>query len=100
MAQHCATSAEETLQRRALTFLAEFAGEAVHAAALLPGPVVHAGAPVSAGAGAAGSLQSRTSVDTMTHKLTISVTGRPRWAVGWFLSPCGSTKNPLRTSEN
>lgn len=53
-----------------LTFLTESAGEAVHALALLPGPVVQAGAPVSAGAGGAGSFQSRTSVDTETNNQT------------------------------
>lgn len=47
-----------------LTFLTESAGEAVHALALLPGPAVQTGAPVSAGAGGAGSFQSRTSADT------------------------------------
>lgn len=46
---------------KGLTFLTELAGEAVHALALLPGPAVHTGAPVSAGAEGAGAFQSRTS---------------------------------------
>lgn len=54
-----------------LTFLTEFAGEAVHALALLPRPAVQAGAPVSAGAGAAGSLQSRASTDTTTNATSV-----------------------------
>lgn len=45
---------------KGLTFLTELAGEAVYALALLPGPAVQAGAPVSAGAEGAGSFQSRT----------------------------------------
>lgn len=55
-----------------LTFLTEFAGEAVHALALLPRPAVQTGAPVSAGTGSAGSFQSRASTDTMIQKLTIT----------------------------
>lgn len=62
-----------------LTFLTESAGKAVHALALLPGPVVQAGAPVSAGAGGAGSFQSRTSADTQTSNQTV----RRRHGWGW-----------------
>lgn len=64
-------SNKKTLQRHLLTFLTEFASEAIHALALLPRPVVQTGAPVSTGAGGAGSFQSWTSTGTMTHKLTI-----------------------------
>lgn len=67
----CSLGNKKTLQRRVLTFLTEFACEAVHALALLPRPVVQAGAPVSAGAGGAGSFQSRTSTDTQTDNQTV-----------------------------
>lgn len=58
-----------------LTFLTVFAGEAFHAFALLPGPVVNTGAPVSAGVGCAGSLQSGTSTDRQTSQ-------PPWWTAG------------------
>ena len=67
----CNLSNKKTLQRHVLTFLTEFASEAIHALALLPRPVVQTGAPMSAGASGAGSFQSWTSTDTTTHKLTI-----------------------------
>lgn len=67
----CSLSNKETHQRHILTFLTEFASEAINALALLPRPVVQTGAPMSAGAGGAGSFQSRTSTDTTTHKATI-----------------------------
>lgn len=69
-----------------LTFLTEFAGEAVNALALLPGPVVQTGAPVSAGAGGAGSVQSRTSADAQTNSQTDSLTSQ-LGGVGWWGDP-------------
>lgn len=72
----CSLSDKKTLQRRILTFLTEFASEALHTLALLPGPVVQTGAPVSAGAGGAGSFQSRTSTDTQADNQTVSLTSR------------------------
>lgn len=62
----CSLSNKKTLQRQKLTFLTVFASEAIHTLALLPGPVVQTGAPMSAGAGGAGSFQSRTSTETQT----------------------------------
>lgn len=73
-----------------LTFLTEAAGEAVHALALLPGPVIQAGAPMSAGAGCAGSFQSRTSADTQTNNQTVR--RRRGWGVaGGDELPCLSS---------
>lgn len=59
------------LQRHSLTFLTEFASETIYALALLPRPVVQAGAPMSAGAGGAGSFQSRTSTDTTINTTSV-----------------------------
>lgn len=65
----CSFSKKKALQRSRLTFLTEFAGEAVHTLALLPRPVVQTGAPVSAGVRSAGSFQSRTSTDNEKDKI-------------------------------
>lgn len=87
------TQQKERLQRHILTFLTEFASEAIRTLALLPRPVVHTGAPVSAGVGGAGSFQSRTSTDTITHKLTIR-----QWI--WQVSHTGGGSAEKGNSKN